>query len=513
MRKTIITSLALLASVCASGQNIKVIEDINPLDEKSFEKSLGSDWAEIDSLVILECSYTFKENDFAFIRKCCEEGRLSGIDLRMAWMRDIPSLAFSPSASSDGTKRQSKLKYVTLPAGLKTIGRSAFAGTDLVMIDIPRTVVSIGPDAFGGCSGLRSVTLRGNVPISGISPDAFAGSASDAVLNVSPETADSYRSGIGRNFKAVYGVDNIFKTVSLHFDGSLTAREMLGPDSSCVDSLVVTGIPTNDDLLYIMTLPTSGKGRLYGLNLYDCEMDEIPVHGFYGPLNRVKHLVLPKSLKKIGGDSFSTTYIGWISIPGTIEEIGWAAFRSCYDLSLDLFIPEGVKFIGEDAFYNCYNLKSIHLPSTLSRLGVHSFYMPFEHGKGHDVYMNRMTPPESVYYDDGVYSDEEEYAGGPFGFIISSYGAGWRLFVPLGARAAYEAHPHWKHFGEIVETPELTGGPNAVEGVTAPDNGNGVSEVYTLSGRLVWRGSGTPSLQKGLYIVKENGRAVKRIVE
>ena len=75
MRKTIITSLALLASVCASGQKIRVVETINPIEENSFEKSLGSDWAEIDSLVIKDLYYTLEEKEFRLIRKCCEEGR------------------------------------------------------------------------------------------------------------------------------------------------------------------------------------------------------------------------------------------------------------------------------------------------------------------------------------------------------------------------------------------------------------------------------------------------------
>ena len=503
MRKTIITSLALLASLCASGQKIRVVNEI--VSWEPIEKNLGADWAEIDSLVVL--STVYNNTAYDFIRKCCIDGRLSGLNLRKVITPDIPASAFALTSSEKESGKANHLKYVTLPAGLEEIGAGAFEGTDLACIDIPRTVVSVGPRAFASCVHLRKVVLRGNVPMTGVSPDAFSGSSSNAVLTVAPSASNFYRqSEAWQGFKRIDADNDVYRERTLSFGGTGSAKDVLGTDSSFVDSLTITGTPSFEDLQFLGRIATKSNGRLYGIDMRGCNLDSLPDESFCGSICRIKYLRLPATLKKTGWSCCAYSYIKWIELPATLEEIDCHAFAFCNYLSMDLVIPEGVKIIGWEGICYCPRLKSVHLPSTLEKLGEKAFYAHDYFCDLNKIYINRTTPPVTVDNDDNP--NDQNLNSGPF-----SDPDKMTLYVPVGARAAYEAHPHWKHFGEIVETPELTGGPNAVEGVTAPDNGNNVSEVYTLSGRLVWRGSGTPSLQKGLYIMKENGRAVKRIVE
>ena len=476
-----------------------------------IEKNLGADWAEIDSLVVLGGIYSVEGDAFHYIRKCCVDGRLSGVNLSKSTVAVIPPSAFALSSSDIESGKTSHLRHVSLTPGLREIGNGAFEGTGLQSVSLPRTVEKIGSRAFASCTRLRSVTLRGNRAPASVAPDAFSGSSDNAVLNVFSGAAVSYgTSEVWSRFKAVSTSDDLYREMSVHLDGTRTAEEILGNGSLHVDSLTLSGIPTDEDLRYLFRLTFEDGGSLYGIDMRDCDISVLDKTSLGGSENRVEYLRLPKNLKKIGPSCFSSSYIGWIELPDGLEEICGDAFWKCRHLDMDLVIPEGVRKIGENAFYGCSALRSVHLPSTLSEIGYDSFFLSLLYN-GHDVYMNRKYPPVTTYY--GLSDGEAEKSYGPFEFLDGTDGHGWRLFVPLGARAAYEAHPHWKHFGEIVETAGLTGGPNAVEGVTVPDNGNGVSEVYTLSGRLVWRGSGTPSLQKGLYIMKENGRAVKRIVE
>lgn len=57
---------------------------------------------------------------------------------------------------------------VSLPAGLKSIGKAAFAGcTNLTTVTLPATLDSIADFAFAGCSSLSSVVLPANVEIVG----------------------------------------------------------------------------------------------------------------------------------------------------------------------------------------------------------------------------------------------------------------------------------------------------------------------------------------------------------
>ena len=61
----------------------------------------------------------------------------------------------------------SKLREVTIAAGIKTIGEGAFYYcTNLEKVNIPITVTSIGEDAFYGCNKLKEVIIPDNCAIS-----------------------------------------------------------------------------------------------------------------------------------------------------------------------------------------------------------------------------------------------------------------------------------------------------------------------------------------------------------
>lgn len=108
-----------------------------------------------------------------------------------------------------------------------------------------------------------------------------------------------------------------------------------------------------------------------------------------------KHFVVPQNVKHIGSGCFSNSNsLEEITFPEGLESIGKKAFEDCYSLqSIDL--PQRVKCIGESAFWGCEhlenvwslgsietiesntfegcNLKYIHLPSTLKKIGDNAF--------------------------------------------------------------------------------------------------------------------------------------------
>ena len=69
------------------------------------------------------------------------------------------------------------------------------------------------------------------------------------------------------------------------------------------------------------------------------------------------------------------------------------AFASCRSLQ-SVTLPEGLQTIGERAFYNCTALQSIDLPSTMLEIGSGAF----ENAGLRDVYSRAVTPP-SIYDD------------------------------------------------------------------------------------------------------------------
>ena len=62
-----------------------------------------------------------------------------------------------------------KLKRISLPDSLKSIGKGAFRECEnLKEITIPDSVTSIGDSAFSGCNGLKSIIIPNNVTSIGI---------------------------------------------------------------------------------------------------------------------------------------------------------------------------------------------------------------------------------------------------------------------------------------------------------------------------------------------------------
>lgn len=78
-------------------------------------------------------------------------------------------------ASVAGFTHCKKLERVVLGKNVRVIGESAFSGTSLTEITIPKRVNTIDQDAFSKCKNLKKITFKGTP--SDISPYAFDGTA------------------------------------------------------------------------------------------------------------------------------------------------------------------------------------------------------------------------------------------------------------------------------------------------------------------------------------------------
>jgi len=123
-----------------------------------------------------------------------------------------------------------------------------------------------------------------------------------------------------------------------------------------------------------------------------------------------KHFIVPKNVKHIASGCFSNSNsLESITFPERLESIEKKAFEDCYALkSIDL--PKEVRLIGESAFWGCENLenvwslgsietiepntfkgcnlKYIHLPSTLKKIGDNAF--------NYNIELKSVELPDSV---------------------------------------------------------------------------------------------------------------------
>ncbi len=190
-------------------------------------------------------------------------------------------------------------KRTVIPNSVTAIGGYAFSGcTGLTgALTIPNQITVIGANAYSGCSGLTSVTIGHSVD--SIGNDAFY--QCTAIASVS-FNADSCRYS--------YCLFN-----------------------SC------SGFST-------LTIGSNVKA--------------IPASSFYRCNHLTGMLVIPNSVKTIGGYAFEgCTGLTLLSIGNAVTSIGDRAFYDCINMGGTLTIPQSVKTIGSSAFSSCTSFSAI----------------------------------------------------------------------------------------------------------------------------------------------------------
>lgn len=114
-------------------------------------------------------------------------------------------------------------------------------------------------------------------------------------------------------------------------------------------------------------------------------------------------------------------------IPNSIVCIGESAFNECKNLS-SIVIPDSVTTIGEYAFCACENLSSVIIGNGVKEIGETAFC---ECEKLVEIAVLSSIPP---------ISKEDTF---------SNYSA--TLYVPVGAKKAYQTAEYWNKFSKIVE--------------------------------------------------------------
>jgi len=249
---------------------------------------------------------------------------------------------------SQNTSIPSSLKTVIITGGNR-IEDFAFGGcTGLTSVTIPDSVTSIGEYAFYGCTGLTSITI------------------SDSVTSI--------------GYSAFYNCLNL--SVTWYYNPALTASEFRNYLKTVVVSDSVTSI---------------GNGAFYGcasltsITILD-SVTSIGSSAFYG-CSALTSITIPDSVTSI--DSYAFRYCSGltsITIPNSVTSIGSSAFYGCINLSVTWYynpaltasefrnylktvvVSDSVTSIGNGAFYDCASLTSITIPDSVTSIGSSAFY-------------------------------------------------------------------------------------------------------------------------------------------
>jgi hypothetical protein len=223
-----------------------------------------------------------------------------------------------------------------------------------------------------------------------------------------------------------------------------------------------------------------------------------------------------------------------ITIPNSVTSIGWGAFWKCSGLT-GITIPDSVTSIERTAFDACCSLKNVSIPDGVTNIEGYAFSLCS--GLTSVTMGNGVRCIDgSAFYGCGGLKEIHSKSPTPpkvwgslaFGGSSKSPGVNketCKLYVPVGAKAAYGAAEEWKEFKNIIE--EETGvSPVADSSVRAYVSDGGITikpgrpaevSVYTVSGQKVYQseiaGNLKVRLNKGAYIVTAGTTSQKVVVE
>lgn len=249
------------------------------------------------------------------------------------------------------------IKDITLPNSLKSIGNSAFGYCQsLETINIPQNVTFIGTGAFNYCKSLREITIPNNVE--NIYSKTFENCTNLSNITIS-EGVKKIESDAFRNCISLIEI-NIPKTVTyINMHRENTSLYERNPFFSC-SNLTKINID-NENQNYC-----SENGIMFNKNKTELL--------FYPIKNENINYTIPNSVTSICEFAFCYSNIENVEIPETVVNIGEGAFDFCEKL-LEINISKNITNLNDSTpFYGCLSLNNINVsednPSYSSENGV-----------------------------------------------------------------------------------------------------------------------------------------------
>ena len=333
---------------CQELRNIYIPQSIIKICERSFENS---------------CNIEYKEFCGAYY---CGNKENPYLCLLKPSLDDTTEFAIHPDTKiiADGALARQDFKSVSIPNGVKTIGRRAFENcSDLAAIDLPSSVTRIGDYAFENCSSLTEIVIPNSVHTLGNL--AFSGCEGLKEITV-PDGS--------KNLEEVFDLESIERVStnrevaeaiakdSFNFEGD-TLIKYIGSECDVTVPYFITEIKTDafadNSCITSVTLP---------------ERVKVIGDGAFSGCTSLTSVSARDGLERIGKNAFyNCTGLERIDIPASVTDIGLSAFYNCSSLA-SITLPDRLKRIEDSAFFGCTALNGIQLPKALESIGSGAFW-------------------------------------------------------------------------------------------------------------------------------------------
>ena len=319
------------------------------------------------------------------------------------------------------------------------IGWRAFAdNTELSTVVIPKTVTTIGDEAFANCTGLSyDLYCYGETaPVAdGQAESVFSGvNIGKMTLFVKPGCRPNYTSVKPWSlFGSIKEMGQEINGIYYKLDSKKGTAEVVADLHKYTGKVVIPETFTFEGKVYRVTSIGASAFK-------DC--------------TELSSVTFPASVKTIGNEAFrNCTSLTKHTLPEGLTSIGQYAFADCTKLA-SVYIPQSVTSIGQYAFSNCSKLAKIILPDGLTTINEGTFN---KCSRMNTVSIGKSTTTIAELAFAHCYGLLEFYSLAKDAPIAatntfeSTQVQHATLYVPEGSQSSYDAKTPWSNFDEIIE--------------------------------------------------------------
>ncbi len=260
---------------------------------------------------------------------------------------------------------------VTNPETTETgrIGNYAFADCNLMRLDIPSSIVSIGEYAFSNCfTKQRTLT-----------PRTYEGRVYFDDLNwFYPRSLFNNETGQWNNWNFHRSDDKAYiKNYDDFLDRWHTNTVTIHSETTNIAVNAFANNPQLEKVIINGSMEEIGAGAFRNCN----ELKEVKLphnlikinSSLFSGCSALNEIEIPENVTEIGDSVFyNCTQLKTIVLPSNLEKLNPYTFYGCESLYLPT-IPDNVNIIGEHAFHGCKSITSFSIPANVTSIGEYAF--------------------------------------------------------------------------------------------------------------------------------------------